>query len=212
MPPLPTVQRQEYVPRIPSPAEVQQLLDAIPWRLRGQWLARSQLGLRPSEAQRANVSDWRFEPETFRLPDGSELRAHILTVRGKGGRVRMLPVPASWGLAVWIGEHCDPRGALRDDDAPLFVNPEADPHKNPAGRWMKASSRRVWLTASNAAGLLETKYRPRYTENEASATPSQPTRRRPVQTWRPSLSSSGTATRGPRAATRSSRRGRSWRW
>ena len=32
---------------------------------------------------------------------------------------------------------------------------------------MKASSRRVWLTASNAAGLLETKYRPRYTENEA---------------------------------------------
>jgi integrase len=164
-PKLPRIVVPEHAPRIPTPAEVRSLLDAIPWRLRGQWLARSQLGLRPSEAQRANVADWRFEPETFALPDGSDLVAHTLTVRGKGGRVRLLPVPAAWELSVWIGEHAEPRDALRGEAAPLFTNPAANAD-NPAGRWTKASSRRAWLAASRRAGMLD-RGRPRYPENEA---------------------------------------------
>ena len=167
VPPLPSVKIPEHTPRIPSPAQVQQLLDAIPWHLRGQWLARSQLGLRPSEAQRANVADWRFEPEAFRLRDGSEMRAHTITIRGKGGRVRVLPVPATWELAVWIDEHREAKDALRGDAAPLFANPAADLSENPAGRWTKASSRRVWLAACRTCSLMESQWTPRFTENES---------------------------------------------
>ncbi|MGH0031688.1 MAG: tyrosine-type recombinase/integrase [Myxococcota bacterium] len=167
VPRMPSVRVPEHAPTIPGPGDVQRLLDAIPWRLRGQWLARSQLGLRPSEAQRLNVADWRFEPEVFRLRDGTEAAAHLLTVRGKGGLVRVLPVPPSWEVAVWIGEHADPRDALRGDAAPLFTNPHAAADENPAGRWTKASSRRVWLAACRACDLMQSEWRPRYAENES---------------------------------------------
>ena len=167
VPRIPAVRVPEHVPCIPGPGDVLHLLDAIPREIRGQWLARSQLGLRPSEAQRANVADWRFEPETFRTRDGTEVAVHLLTVRGKGGLVRVLPVPTTWEVAAWIGEHRDPRDALRGDEAPLFVNPEADLAKNPNRLWTKASSRRVWLAACRRCDLMLSEYTPRYPENEA---------------------------------------------
>lgn len=164
VPELPDVRVPEYVARIPSAAEVTRLLDAIPWRVRGQWLARSLLGLRPSEAWRASVSDWRFEPEPMRVSDGSTILAHTLTVRAKGERVRLLPVPADWPLSAWIAEHVKREDALQGDRVPLFPNPNAT--EQPP-RWTNDTSRRAWLHACKATGLLLSPRRPRYRENEA---------------------------------------------
>ncbi|MHC4507261.1 MAG: tyrosine-type recombinase/integrase [Planctomycetota bacterium] len=144
-PELPAVQVPEYAPRIPAPAAQERLLAAIPWEKRGLFLARGYMGLRPSEAIRANASDYDFERD-------------LLTVHGKGWRVRYLP--ADGEVIRWVRKHHEPLPALRDVNAPgrpLFPNPDA---QDPEKRWTPASARRVMLAAMKATGL-------RFKPNEA---------------------------------------------
>lgn len=145
VPELPTVQVPEHAPRIPTPEAQDRILDAIPWRKRGAFLARGYMGLRPSEAARANVEDYDFDTDT-------------LTVHGKGGRVRYLP--ADELVVAWIRAHHQPALPLRDVDTPprpLFANPDA---VNEEKRWTPAAARRTMLAAMRATGL-------RFRPNEA---------------------------------------------
>jgi len=134
VPPLPEVMVPEYAPKIPTPAAQDALLDAIPLQKRGAFLARGYMGLRPSEAARANVEDYDFERD-------------VLTVHGKGWRVRYLP--AAEEVAAWVREvHGEAR--LRVAGRPLFPNPDAHGDEK---RWTKAAARRVMLEAMKVTGM-----------------------------------------------------------
>lgn len=138
MPQLPTVHVPDYAPKIPTPEMQDKILAAIPWELRGAFLARGYMGLRPSEARRANVEDYNFE-------------TGVLTVHGKGGRVRYLPADPE--VARWVQENVNPRDRLRDANrgpVPIFANPRATGDDK---RWTKASDRRVFLKACEAVGV-----------------------------------------------------------
>ncbi len=96
------------------------------------------MGLRPSEARRANVADYNFE-------------TNELTVHGKGGRVRYLPVDGE--VARWVQERVDPKDRLRDagrGPVPLFANPNGTTDDK---RWIKASEGRVFLRACKEVGV-----------------------------------------------------------
>ena len=141
-PDLPTVRIARGQPRIPDPETQERLFRAIPWRLRGIFLARGMHGLRPSEARRARVSDWSRTLEPVTLADGSQVPVHTLGVRGKGGRDRRIPVPEGSELARWVAENV-PEKAFGAE--PLFANPEADPDGD--GSWSASATRRVWRAA-----------------------------------------------------------------
>ena len=136
---LPEVHVPQYAPKIPPPAHVDAILDKIPRRLAGAFLARGRMGLRPSEAARANVTDWDSERQE-------------LTVHGKGGLVRVLP--ADWEVATWITEHR--AGAFPLE--PLFPNPDAHSKDK---RWRGTAERKVLLQAMKDAKV------PQYKPNEA---------------------------------------------
>ena len=140
-PEVPVVSFDEYVPDVPNAAVQERVLDAIDWRLRGVFMARGLLGLRPSEARNANLADYWFDP------DGSR---DVLTVRkSKSKRYRLLPLPPS--LAVWVREF-RPIGNLHDADAPavpLFDNPRGLRD----GRWTGSAERRVLLAAMKVCGV-----------------------------------------------------------
>lgn len=125
-PPLPPVHVPDYSPRIPSPATLDAILGAVPAELRGQYLARGRMGLRPSEAWRADARD---------------ASAEGLVVRGKGNRDRVLPWDVE--LAQWLAEHPP------EPWAPLFANPRGTLESR---RWTHSSSRRVWQAACKAVG------------------------------------------------------------
>jgi site-specific recombinase XerD len=144
-PELPTVRIRRSAPRVPDPATQARLFDAIPWALRGVFLARGQHGLRPSEARRARVADWSIDPQPIRLRDGTEIACHALAVRGKGYRNRTIPVPVGSDLARWVGEFA----AKRFGAEPLFRNPSADPDGD--GSWSSSATRRVWVAACTRA-------------------------------------------------------------
>ena len=126
VPELPGVRIPEHQPRIPSVGAQAALLEAIPYALRGQYLARGFMGLRPSEAWRAKRADW-------------DRDARTLTVHGKGDTQRTLPMHPA--VEAWL--------KAQPAAVPLFANPRAEA----PGWWSKSSSRRVWLVARKAVGF-----------------------------------------------------------
>lgn len=137
-PPLPIVRIPDHCPRVPSRETQARILESIPWPVRGAYLARGLMGLRPSEARRANAGDVDLERGT-------------LGVLGKGGRWRALPLHPD--VEAWIRDQVP---AKAFGARPLFVNPRA---RNPERRWTRAASRRVWMRANELAGV-------HYRENE----------------------------------------------
>ena len=140
-PEVPTVRVPEYVPDVPTAAVQERVIDAIPWRLRGMFMGRGLLGLRPSEARNADLADYWFDPDGKR---------DVLTIRkSKSNRYRLLPVPKT--LAAWVREF-RPVGNLHDADAepvPLFDNPNGQD----GWRWTRSADRRVLLAAMKVCGV-----------------------------------------------------------
>ena len=134
IPELPTVTVPEHQPRIPSEQAQAALLAAIPEELRGQYLARGHMGLRPSEAWRLAGADW-------------DRGARTITVRGKGDRVRTLPLAPT--VEAWLLAHGPERGSTLAR-VPLFTNPRGEA----SGWWSASASRRVWLAACRAVGVV----------------------------------------------------------
>ena len=134
-PVMPTVKVPRYTPMIPSLVEQHRLFDAIPWEIRGYWLARGLLGVRDEEAARALLSDYRRGP--------TEASDEWL-IRAKGGRDRLLPVPVE--LARWVREH---RPQLATGGTMLFINPVAD---NPERCWKPEPRRLVFHAAAETIG------------------------------------------------------------
>lgn len=122
---------------VPDHESLAKVLGAIPEASRGLWLARAYAGLRPAEARRVNVSDYR---------DG------LLTIRAeicKTGEERQLPIAhVVPELAAWIEAHR--KGAKRWE--PLFPAPKARD-----GRWKATPERRVWIAALQAAEVEHVK-------------------------------------------------------
>ncbi|MCH7866688.1 MAG: tyrosine-type recombinase/integrase, partial [Myxococcales bacterium] len=137
-PDIPAVSVPQHTPVIPSLDEQRKLLAAIPWEIRGYWLARGLLGVRDEEAARALLSDYRRGPDA-----GSD----EWLIRAKGGRDRLLPVPAE--LARWVREN---RPKLAPAGSMLFINPLAEIQANPGQRWLQDARRMVFHAAAKSIG------------------------------------------------------------
>lgn len=138
VPEIPATLLEEYAPTIPSQAEQQQRIDAIPAEERGYFLARGLLGVRHQEAVRAELVDYRRGP----WDEDRGLWLDDLIVRGKGRTFRILPVPAA--LSFWVREH---RPTLAEAGAPLFPDPKTGRRVAPKWherRW-RAMERRLKL-------------------------------------------------------------------
>jgi integrase len=145
-PELPATPVPDHIPTIPTPEQQDQLMEAIPWDKAGFFLARAYMGLRDEETARAVIGDYAFGE-----PDENGSYNDRLTVRGKGRKVRILPVDSD--VARWVRERHDLR-ALRAWptmlEQPLFPNPKAT---NSNKRWTQASRRRVMLAAMAKVGI-----------------------------------------------------------
>jgi len=139
VPEIPLTQLDEYEPTIPSAAEQRQRLAGIDAPARGYFLARGLLGIRHQEALRVRVADYRRGPWDARWADE-------ISIRAKGRRFRVLPVPAE--LAAWVREF---RPALAEAGAPLFLNP------NTSAQWSMSSLVRVWKKMEAELGLSHVK-------------------------------------------------------
>lgn len=135
VPQFPPVKVPDYLPTIPTEAQQDAMMQAIPWDVRGFFLARGYMGLRDEEAVRANVEHYRAGPDA----DADEL-----LVQGKGGRLRLLPVDVE--VARWVREF-RPVSGPREPGDPLFWNPRTE------DRWAASPRRRVMLRAMEAAGF-----------------------------------------------------------
>ena len=129
VPEIPVTQLDEYEPTIPSRQEQRARLDGIRPESRGYFLARGLLGIRNQEAIRAELVDYRRGP----WDDEAGRWSDQISIRGKGRRFRVLPVPAD--LARWVREY---RPALGEAGTPLFLNPKT------GLPWTQASLGREW--------------------------------------------------------------------
>ncbi len=137
---------EEYAPTIPDAQTVAVVLDAIPILRRGLFLARSYMGLRPSEARRLDVADLRDEGRALQ----------VLAKKSKKRKARLLAIPAP--VLAWFHE---PQvvatfGALerRFPAEPLFPNPWAS---NAAKRWTEKCEWDAFKLAHRVAGVPEFK-------------------------------------------------------
>ncbi len=135
-------ERKRLDPRIIGIADQDRVLQAIPEEERGIFLALSQLGLRPVEAQALLMTDYHDGWITVdKAVKGKTVSAPI---RGtKTGRSKRLPV--SYELRDWIERHMEPSGRLTR--RPLLPNPRT------GGIWQHKALQRVWKRAVEAAEL-----------------------------------------------------------
>lgn len=142
VPEIPVTLLDEYEPTIPSVEEQRQRIAEIPADARGYFLARGFLGIRHQEALRAEISHYRRGP----WDDEHGRWRDELSIKAKGRRFRVLPVPAD--LAVWVREY---RPALAEAGASLFLNPHT---RQP---WSQSSLIRVWRSMEARLGLPHVK-------------------------------------------------------
>ena len=147
-PTIPTAELvlEEYAPTIPDAHAVGLILAAIPIEHRGIFLARSYMGLRPSEARRLDVAD---------LRDGDRA-LQVLARKSKKRKQRLLALPEP--VRAWFREPVVIKafGALekRFGAEPLFPNPRA---RNEAHRWTEKPEWEAFKAACRAAGVPEFK-------------------------------------------------------
>jgi len=129
----------EYQPTIPDVETALRILAEIPVLKRGAWLAKSFMGLRPSEARRLSVSDVRDQGAVIVVPAAKSKmrRGRILEVQH--------PVREWFAHAEVVAKF----GTLeqRFGAAALFPNPETMKH------WSETAERRVIEAAMRAAGV-----------------------------------------------------------
>ena len=134
VPDFPTITVPEYLPRIIEPEAQRQILDAVPDRLRGPFLAAAFHGLRPTEIVRLNVADYDWKAGVIRAR------------RTKSKRSRV--IPASGELRTWIERYVDPAGRLTG--APLFTNPRGRARDR---RWTWDALADTWTRAARQVGV-----------------------------------------------------------
>jgi hypothetical protein len=118
----------EYEPRILSIEDQDAILEAIPERERGIFLALALLGLRPGEARALDIADyangWLIVDKAVK---GSGSQAPIRgTKTGKGKRLPVREVLETW-ITRWVAP------VARLTGAPLFVNPRTCKTLDPLG-------------------------------------------------------------------------------
>ena len=144
LPEFPWPKVNEYEPRILSIEDQDAILEAIPERERGIFLALALLGLRPGEARALDIADyangWLIVDKAVK---GSGSQAPIRgTKTGKGKRL-----PVGEVLEAWITRWVAP--ATRLTGAPLFVNPRT------GQRWTHWALRDQWRAAAARVGVTD---------------------------------------------------------
>ena len=139
-PEIPVTQLDEYEPTIPSLKEQRARLAAIPEEARGYFLLRGLMGVRHQEALRIEISDYRRNEDEDGHPRDE------VSIKAKGRRFRILPVPAE--VAAWVRKY---RPALAEAGTPLFLNPTT------GGAWSDSSLVRVWRAMEKDLDLKHVK-------------------------------------------------------
>ena len=131
----------EPSPRVLVAAAQNTLLDAIPERDRGVFLAMARMGIRPGEAVAITPADLADGWITIhRARKGKRLTDPVRST--KSGRPKRLPVPDD--VLEWIAANVEPAARLRGE--PLFKNPRT------GKPWAATSLRRVWEKACAEIG------------------------------------------------------------
>lgn len=131
VPPLPRMKASRRARTVPDQGSLRRILAEIPEAERGLWLARSLAGLRPAEARRADVGDYRDGVLTLRPEVVKTDKPRVLAIRDVAPE-----------LDAWIRAH----RAQALPWEPLFTNPRARD-----GRWRETPEARVWRRACRDA-------------------------------------------------------------
>ena len=142
IPEIPTTRVPAHIPDIPTREEQDARLGGIPERERGYFLARGLMGVRDGEAARALVEDYRRGKPS----EGGHFDSDELTVREKGGGIRVLLVPRE--VAAWVREN---RPAMAEAGTPLFPNPKT------GEPWRESARLRAWAAMEKRLGLSHVK-------------------------------------------------------
>jgi integrase len=142
VPEFPSVKVEEHEPRIIGVIDQDRVLEAIPERDRGIFVAMAYMGLRPGEARALTIAD--CHDGWLKVDKAIKGKSVSAPVRGtKTGKPKSLPMPEV--LQAWIGQHVDRSGRLSRQ--PLFPNPRT-------GRpWAHKALQRIWNDAVESAGL-----------------------------------------------------------
>jgi hypothetical protein len=147
----PAIEVAEHVPRMLTVEAQGLVLEAIPWDLRGAFLAAAYESLRVSEVRAFDCDDYLGDGK-LRLAaalQGSRADAKRSHTKNRSASLRELWNPELVRWIEWRLEQFTPEARLRGETA-LFWNPRAH---NPSKRWVPAALRNAWHEACELAGV-----------------------------------------------------------
>ena len=157
IPVFPTIRVPEHSPTIISIRTQGLVLDAIPWELRGAFIAAT-YGMRPNEIRALNQSDWSVREDA----EGKECLGLVISKAMKGPNANSVVgstknrdmgwIPIGADLVEWIMWRQKQTGTPWDSRA-MFVNPRALKRPNPEYRWISNSLRERWNLAAESVGV-----------------------------------------------------------
>ncbi|HME72647.1 MAG TPA: hypothetical protein VKM54_22690 [Myxococcota bacterium] len=147
----PVIDVAEHVPRVLTVEAQDRVLAAIPWELRGAFMAAAYESLRVSEVRAFDCDDY-LGGGNLRLAaalQGSRADARRSHTKNRSATMRELWHPELVRWIEWRLELFSPEARLGGETA-LFWNPR--PH-NAAKRWVPAALRNTWHEACERAGV-----------------------------------------------------------
>jgi hypothetical protein len=152
VPIFPVIDKDSEVTATISPERVMAIIEAIPWKQRGIFLAQAGESVRFSAAAPMQMSD--IDPSTLELHwykarKGRAIDSPVGVQKNKArvGREPWLPELRKW--LEWRLETADREAILAGKETALFWNPEAD---NPRREWGYDSYRDTWDEACGKVG------------------------------------------------------------
>ena len=148
VPEFPTIPTTDYAPKIITRDAQDRILEAIPWKARGVFLAMAHT-LRPGEARAVEIRDYRDgDLIVRRAVKGRHPESEVREAKERNIRI----VGCDDRLRAWIEmrlAELKPAARLQGT-GPLFVNPRG---RKADGRWGHDALAHVWAAACEAAGV-----------------------------------------------------------
>jgi len=150
-PKFPTVAVDEYRPTILTPAQLANVLAAIPEERRGIFLAATHC-LRPGEARALDARDYTVGEDSIgRLTISKAVKGKTATAPIRGTKTRRSrEVAVSEELQAWLDRYAAKSAEDKLRRIPLFRNPGA---RNDAKRWTDGALHKVWSKACKMVGI-----------------------------------------------------------
>ena len=162
LPEFPSIEVDEYAPKIIDIATQERVLEQIPWPRRGAFLV-CRLGVRPGEVRAINIGDFTVDPDGrpwLRVAHGMKGPNSAAPRRGpKERKIRTIPLDDA--AADWVRWRIEGRAAAMARGKPawllsaaLFPNPTG---RRDAHRWLSNALRLEWNRAEKPAGVQHVK-------------------------------------------------------